>query len=467
MRAGRIVTTVLLVLPAGLLAGGSAEHPEPNQNGPLQLKTASWLGGPESDELVGVVVTADGAVVLAGNGADYQPAGVQAVTLGEPADVPEGTQPPAEARKGRPKGNDPAPAAGSGFLARLDASGTKVEWLARFPAGAVTLRKLKRDGKGNVYVLGESRAGLALAGVSGRSTFVARLGGDGTRATAVRFHAGAIDFDVDADGELVILSKAKITRYGPGGAVKWTATWKAYGDNRPGAVAVVPQSGITAVVGYGMTHTGKEPYKDPYAYGFDRAGQQVWALWNPEPGRQKGTAYGGNGLMADTAGHGAVATPAGKLLLTFFADGGNSVCTRDPADPDRKLAAEVFAGVHQGHPGHGFRGATNTSVVFRVDPATGRLEKGTWFTAAEGVYKGGGFLAAFDADFRLLQSGYFPGSSMSAVAVGAGRIAVAGAAPRHENEKTRAAVPTYRPLQKEYGGGARDGYFALFRPGKE
>jgi hypothetical protein len=64
-----------------------------------------------------------------------------------------------------------------------------------------------------------------------------------------------------------------------------------------------------------MTHTGKEPYKDPYAFGFSRDGQPLWQLWNPDLKLQRAAKLGGNGLMADTTGHFAAATTGGKLLL--------------------------------------------------------------------------------------------------------------------------------------------------------
>ena len=38
-------------------------------------------------------------------------------------------------------------------------------------------------------------------------------------------------------------------------------------------------------------------------------------------------------------------------------------------------------GVFQPGPGYGFKGASKTSVLFRVDPVTGNLEKGTWMCA--------------------------------------------------------------------------------------
>ena len=261
-----------------------------------------------------------------------------------------------------------------------------------------------------------------------------------------------------------------------------------------------------------MTKTGHEPYKDPYAYGFDRSGKEIWALWNPDPTREAAAQFGGNGLMADTSGLFASDASNGKVLLSLKADGGNTVLSYNPHDPFAPLNAEVFNGVFQKTAGYGFKGASMTSAVFRVDAAKGELEKGTfmcawpkpsqaaglrmnfdaadeqgnqfivggssngcpvkdpWFTVGEGEYKGGGFLAAFDKDFKMLQCGYFPDVNVESVGCRNGLIVVAGSAKEKVREPDPAkpadappAIPIYKSLQKSYGGGEKDGWFAIFK----
>jgi len=301
----------------------------------------------------------------------------------------------------------------------------------------------------------------------------------------------------------VLLAEKKLVRFdAKNGAEKWTATWKTYGENRPGGMSVDPATGVTVVLGYGMTKTGREPYKDPFAYGFDRDGKQVWSLWNPDPTREVDSKYGGNGLMADTTGHQASITSDGKFLLTLYADGGNSVCTRDPADPDKPIDANVFKDVFQKSPGHGFKGATKVSVVFRVDPKSGTLEKGTWMCSwispqrgnglaidamtssadgttfvvgssasgfplnkpwyehQEGAYQGGGFLAVFDRDFRVHQSGYFSHSSIRSVASRDGWVVIGGTIKN--GDKPEEPARFHKPFQPSIGNG-RDGYIVVLR----
>jgi hypothetical protein len=209
--------------------------------------------------------------------------------------------------------------------------------------------------------------------------------------------------------------------------------------------------------------------------------------------------------MSDTTGRAASYGTNGKICFMLFADGGNTVCTRDPHEVDRPLDKSVFEGVFQKGPGYGFKGASRSSVVFRIDARTGKLEKGTWMTAwldkghanalgldaaasdeqgrqflignsaygcptkepwyvcKEGGYKGGGFLAVLDSDFKMLQCGYFPASNIQCVAARGGYIVIAGSVKQYEDEQAKLEVRVFKPLQKRFSGGEKDGYFAIFK----
>lgn len=509
------------ILPVLVLAGaaiGSAEptrETEPDNSGPVKLTTASWLGGPFDDQIVAVEIAPDSSIVLAGNGAAVQFPGVKPTILGAAGTFDKAAAPPpppTDPKKKAPKWQHPST---HGFVVRLSADGTKVLSHTRFGYGAATVRKMRLDGKGNIVVLAAANDRLDLGvGATDKGTFVVGLGPDAGKPTKLIAHPNTMDFGVDSNGEVVVLTKAKLTRYSADGkTAKWTATWKSHGDNRPGAVTISPDTGVAAVTGYGMTHTGKEPYKDPYGYGFDRDGNQVWAIWNPDPKKEKDAKFSSddlkcNGLMADTTGHAASAGSGGKIFFMLFADGGNSVCTRDPLDVDKPLEKSVFAGVHQAGPGHGFKGASKTSVIFRIDSQKGTLEKGTWMSAwlspqranglgidaaasdgtgrqflvgnsasgcptakpwyqcREGGYAGGGFLAVMDPEFKMLQCGYFPAANLGCVAVRGGTVVFAGSAKQYEDEPSKTTARVFKPLQKEFGGGNQDGYFAVFQTGK-
>ena len=482
---------------------------EPNQSGPLKVLTASWLGGAGEEQMVGVDVREDQSLVLAVNAVELK-LGPSPVLLGEVVAAPAPAKPADPKKPGKPAA-DPNLA---GHLVRLAPDGQKVLGVARFPAGAATLRKLKCDAGGNLFLLGDAPGTLKLAGVTGTGRFLALLTPDASRVRMAQFVGGAMDFAVDGNGDLVVLTKGHLIRYAPDGTKKWDVTWQSHGDNRPGGMSVSPQTGIAAVTGYGMTHTGKEPYKNPYGYGFDRDGKPLWSIWNPNPKLLVDKKFGGNGLMADTTGHLAGVGADGKIYFSLFADGGNSICTRDPKNVNGPLDAAVFDGVFQKSPGHGFKGASKTAVLFRVNPQDGRLEKGTWmsawlspqranglgmeavagdgkgrtfiagnsafgcptknpwFTGVQGGYEGGGFLAVLDEQFKMQQCGYFQGTSIECVAFRNGTLVIGGNAVKEsvnqdkakpEVKPVLAPVPQFKPLQSAFGGGNKDAWFAVFK----
>jgi hypothetical protein len=495
----------------GAQAAKAAPEVAPDNSGPVGLLTASWLGGPFDDELLAAAIAADGTIWLAGNSAHLGSLSEQMKVVGPEGKFDAGAAPPPpdQSKKKQPEWRHPST---HGFVVRLSSDGRRILGGTRFGYGLATVRRLRLDGQGRLWLLAQANQPLNLspeAPVQG--TFLAVLSADGQRLIQCLCHPEMIDFALDSNGEVVVLAQGKLTRYAADGRTqRWTVGWKTYGDNRPHAVAVVPPSGIAVVTGYGMTHTSKEPYKDPYAVAFDREGKQLWMLWHPDPRLQRASKYAtpelpANGLMADTTGRFVCAGPDGRIYIILFADGGNSICTRDPRDPFRPLDPQVLAGVFQATPGFGFRGASRTSVIFRVDPAQGRLEKGTWMCAwrdkshanflsmeaaapaanglvfvvgnsaagcpvkqpwyvcREGGYPGGGFLAAFDHDFRLLQCGYFPGANLSSVAVHQDVVVAVGRARQYEDEKTQTFTRIFQAPQQAFGGGSQDGYFVVFR----
>ncbi len=493
------VPALLLLALAGATRGGAGEAPvaEPPPpadampGGPLRPLCITSLGSAGDDEVVAVAIAPDYSVLAAGNTIDLALPGVPEIILGPPGTLVAAPPP-------NPKLKDQPHPSTHGFVLRTSSDGRKALSYVHFGYGQATIQHLRLGENGSIYLSGTRGAGQGGA-------YLAKLAADG-RSLAWMVGCDRLqDFAVDRDGEVVALVGTALVRYAAGdGKELWTATWSCHGDNRPGAMTLSVQTGIAAVVGYGMTKTGHEPYKDPYGYGFDRQGKLVWSAWNPDPTHECDAKYGGNGLMADTTGHAAGVTADGKIMLMLYADGGNTVCGRDPADPFKPLPPEVFAGVHQGGPGFGFHGASKTSVILRFDAASGKIEKGTWMSAwltpqhanglsidaacgdtksgilvvgnsasgcplkepwfpfVEGTYKGGGFLALFDADFKLHQCGYFAHSRMTCVAARGGYVVVGGSIQEGEgDDAVKDPVKLFHPLQVKLGGG-RDGYLAVF-----
>jgi RNA polymerase sigma factor (sigma-70 family) len=516
---GAVATTQALRAPADVPAIGSdlpawrrvsaddgglapaAAPPAPadaiDAQGPFVLVAASTFGGAGDDAVVGVGIAPDHTILVAANVIDPPfPADLKRTLLG-PAGTKQDAPPPAAAKQ-----KAAVHPSTRGVIARLSHDGRTLQGVTAFGYGQARLDRLLVDAQGAVVVLGDNLAGADLGGGPGKGRFVAKLDPTAEKVRWILYREGVTDLAFDGNGDLVVLDGRALVRFDSAtGKEKWSATWKTWGDNRPGGMSVDPATGVATVVGYGMTKTGREPYKDPYAYGFDRDGKQAWVLWNPDPTHEVDAKFGGNGLMADTTGRAAGVTEDGKFLLTLYADGGNTVCNHDPSDPGKPLDPAVFATAHQKSPGYGFRGASKTSVVFRVDPRTGKLEQGTWFCSwltpahanglgidalsgtggrqfvvgssasglplklpwyphIEGAYQGGGYVAVFDDAFRLQQCGYFCGSSLHCVASRDGWVVAGGTVK--PSGKPEEPLRTLKPFQAE-AGGDQDGYIVVLR----
>ncbi|HUT01373.1 MAG TPA: hypothetical protein VM031_02880 [Phycisphaerae bacterium] len=437
----------------------------PANTGPARLICASAYGGKGNDQIVAVRVLPDRSILLAGN-----------LNVG---------------------GYDEEERGGEGFLVRLTVQDDQT--VAAGPRAMLpgTLNKVKADAAGNVYVLLDNAAVYHIVPGAGEPTKYCVRG-------------DIKDFGVDAGGELVVVHGQEITRYdATWQKEKWTATWHAYGTNTPVGVDVCVDSGVACVIGYGAGHTGRGRWNGPFAHGFDRAGKPLWTLWDQEPKKHLSKKDGGNGLTADTVGSLAKAGPGGKVYLSLYAKDEKTLCTGDPKDSGKALDKGVFDGVYQNNPGKGFQGGSSrrTSVVFRVDPATGGLEKGTWMCAwikegqsanpvamydvaadqqgrvfvvgcsgfgcpvkdawyhNEGDYQGDGFLSVFDKDFKMLQSGYFHQTHVHAVDAAYGYVVVGGSV-KTGRENSELMLKVHRPIQQGLAGGVTDGYVAVFVTGE-
>lgn len=448
---------------------------------PWRLQTARLLGGEAADTIEAVGIQADGSIVVAGSGSGIPTPGAAPVALGG-----EG-----------------------GFVIRLSADGTKATSHAVLGMRVARLRVAPDD---RLYLLGE--VGGLVSGVA-EGWAVARLDKTGTKLEAAckvwsPKKGCRADFDVDfTTGRIYAIGGGSLVCFGPDGAELWKASLPARGEPRPFAVARDPKRGTLFVTGYGMTHTGKEPYKDPFLFAFDDKGTLVDALWNPDPKKQCAAQHGGTGLMADGTGCFVDSVPGGRLLAVTYHDGGNAISTRNPRDPFQPLDQQVMEGVFQKSPGHGMKGAITTSVCYRIDatdPKSLKLEKGTWMCAwlnnrtrantlrmhaaagdpqggllivgasasdcpvqapwfqwREKEYHGGGFLAVFDAGFRLVRCGTFPSVDLLAVAERDGVVAAVGRAKPHKAGDDDSAVKTTPKSGATAVAGEADGYLLVLR----
>jgi hypothetical protein len=83
------------------------------------------------------------------------------------------------------------------------------------------------------------------------------------------------------------------------------------------------------------THTGREPWRQPFLYAISiDNGQVMWRLWEWDPKEIGSDRYR---LVSDSSVRALTLTPEGDLVVVGWSDGGNSVFTREPTDLDKPV----------------------------------------------------------------------------------------------------------------------------------
>ncbi len=160
----------------------------------------------------------------------------------------------------------------------------------------------------------------------GPEFFVLKLAPDlRSVAWVIRVQDGGLNMFMQPDGRLLVRRGLELFHITADGAVFAGATLDLTG----GQMAVCPKTGAIYFGGSYRSATGLEPYVNPYLYKMDASGKMVW------------TAYGWSGPIVGVDQHRLVADSAvtrvkvagdGRLSLTAWSDGGNTVLAYQPYD---------------------------------------------------------------------------------------------------------------------------------------
>ena len=259
------------------------------------------------------------------------------------------------------------------------------------------------------------------------------------------------------------------------------------------------------------THTGYQPWRQPFLYKCKPTGEKVWDLWGWDP---KKCACGGtgNGLCSDASIRDVQVAPNGDLIMIGWSDGGNSVFTRQPYNLDLGAAnatgpfttwgmkvanslayvlridgkshaqtawsyfiayvPDTFADAsHRGAPNgvsiDALRVLGDGTVALTGGAATGLISTPNAFYIHKGPGKyGGKFAAVLNQDFsQMLFSSYLPGYESVTMAPVDGGVVVAGTARRDDGRTDQAPTPPplKEALQSAFGGGQFDLHLMLLK----
>jgi len=134
------------------------------------------------------------------------------------------------------------------------------------------------------------------------------------------------------------------------------------------------------------THTGHQPWRQPFFYRMNLQKDKTLTLWEWNP---KTCACGGNGngLCSDTSATAFGIAANGDWYVTLWSDGGNSVAGKHPKDLSRGWEGKSAMNIST----WGVKGANSFSWILRLDPTTYNVKEGTqWAAFLPDNFAGGG-----------------------------------------------------------------------------
>jgi len=388
---------------AMVLAGRYEGHTEKAAEGPkMRAGAATFFGGPGIEEFVAAVELPDGRIVAFGNAwGPHFPAHPETVVLGK--GWHQGLDPYGGSGKGRkaPRAEDPDAA---GMIVCYAAGLRRIARIVRFDWGVASIATAAAtaDGKGLILT---GRCTEAFRPLAAKVSVARKLPSPGGKNTGPYEYVKG----VQCTGDVYVLRMDAET-----GDLEWVwvleghrtppeelwleshgvVTFESYGVTRisedgrtlkkvtekdlrgqVGLRAVDPVDGSFYVGGDRNTHTGRQPWRQPYFYKYNADGEREWKIWEWPP-KQCACGGSGNGLCSDSSARAAAVAPNGDILVGGWSDGGNSVFTRQPTDLGRGVGK---AGL--GMDSSGMKNANSLAYLMRIDPKSFEMKAWTLWVA--------------------------------------------------------------------------------------
>lgn len=354
-------------------------------DGRVQPVAATFFGGPDTDErFVGGDFLPDGSIVLTGNFYDlgFVDAGLVRVVGEDPA---ADAYPPVEREDRKRKTRVTDHPRRTVTFVQYSGDLQRLTGITRLPWGVGQAHSVRIGPDTALYAAGKGGPHLDtfLEGVPVSTTvpfpealapdargrlrtpgpdgFVFKLAPDRQQVLwAVRFRHAAVDIFLRPDGRLMCRRGDRLFFIETDGRVTDGPTL----DITRGTMAVDPRTGAMYFGGSYRSATGLEPYVNPYLSKVDAAGKATW------------TAYGWTGpvvgvdqlrLVSDSAVTRVRVAEDGRLTMSAWSDGGNTVLGQQPYDLRKPAACGGFCSSTWGAKG-GL--TTRIAHLISMDPDT-------------------------------------------------------------------------------------------------
>lgn len=294
-----------------------------------KVSATVFFGAKDNEEFLNAGELPDGTVVVFGNASGPTfPESPKPVLLGSGQRPSTPVSKPAGKEKGKLARDLPS---GAGFLTFYTPGLVTLQRVVKFDWGVVSLTDgtISTDGRG-LLVAGRCQAAfdsLKGAGPAWRGTgssCLLRLSVDG----------GKIEWGWRLEGNPpgnLWQDKAGNIYFDAGGLNRLSADGQElkHVSDRTQQWRFVDADGNGYFGGDRNTHTGCEPWRQPYLYKFDTAGTKLWACWEFSP-RDVSSARAG--LESDSSVRAVTSRADGNLIVAGWSDGGNSVFQRRATD---------------------------------------------------------------------------------------------------------------------------------------
>lgn len=466
---------------------------------------ATFFGGAGAEEFVAAGERRDGRFVVVGNAWGPELPAAESVVLGQGKH--SGAAAMTTDKKGTTRLNRSS-IDRAGLILIYSKDLGRVERTLRFNWGVASLEDVHVLDDDSLILVGRGGPNAASIKAAPNTAFIARLSDKGinwiqsvegypeaaTRAWVTKF---GIYF------RSTIKNEAAMFRIGLDGKNLKRLAVNGAGNGVSDFHGVNPNTGEFYYGGDRNTHTGKEPWRQPFMYVFDKDGKQTETIWNWPAKMLRTTGYPADGQVSDSSIRGVAIHPeTGELLVNGWSDGGNSVFLHQPTDIAKRTGPPAtpfttfgmknanslayimrikrsdwtvsswcywVSYIPQDFDEQRFRGAPNfasihdlavlsdNSIAFSGDSATGLIQTPNAFFnyAKDGSKHGGSFVTIQSPDQKELTfSSYLPGCDDIRLSAGReGRLIVvsrtSGAMKRDTGE---IPSPTANPAQPAFGG---------------
>lgn len=330
-----------------------------------EVVAATFFGGDAVEEFVAAGQLKDGRIVVAGNSWGSNPPPVDATVIGKGGH--SGADTMARDKKGRERIDEASPDR-SGLIITYAPDMKSIKSAARFDWGVASIADLCVLEDGDLLIVGKTGPNAGSIKATPNCAYIARIGEKGLEwIQAVDAYPEAATrvwiTKFGAYFRSAIKNEAAMFRIGLDGKKPERLAVNGAGNDVSDFHGVNSETGEFYYGGDRNTNTGKEPWRQPFMYVFDKTGKQTDTIWNWPSKMLRTKGYPAEGQVSDSSIRGVAIHPqTGELVINGWSDGGNSVFLHQPKDISERTVKPATS-----FSTWGMKNANSLAYIMRID----------------------------------------------------------------------------------------------------